>query len=379
MDFVRHYYFTEKFIPLHAPIFVGEEKKYVLETIDSTFVSSVGGFVTQFEQSFAKYIGAQHAVATVNGTSALHIALKLVGAAYNTEIITQSLTFVATCNAIRYCQAEPVFVDVAKDSLGMCPDSLAEFLFANAELRDGVCYNKHSNRPIRACVPMHTFGFPCEIDRIVEICRQYNIRVVEDAAEALGSRYQDKRAGTFSDVAIFSFNGNKIMTTGGGGMIVTDDERLAARAKHLTSTAKQAHAWEYIHDEVAYNYRMPNLNAALGCAQLESLPLFLEKKRELANHYREFFTSRSIKFISEPSETQANYWLNTILLNNKDERDDFLQMTNAKNIMTRPAWRPMHRLPIYKDSLSIGLPNTDYLADRIVNIPSSPSLESADA
>ncbi len=371
-DFIRNIYKKDDFIPLHEPKFFGNEKKYVNETIDSTFVSSVGKYVTQFEEMVAKYVEAKYAVATSNGTSALHIALKLVGVDETTEVLTQPLTFIATANAISYCGAKPVFIDVDRETLGLSPKKLEEFLQENSfQDEDNNCINKATKKIIKACVPMHTFGHPCEIDKIVDICNRHNIEVVEDAAESLGSYYKDKHTGTFGKVGVFSFNGNKIITTGGGGMIVTDDEVLAKRAKHITTTAKVPHTYEYIHDEIGYNYRLTNLAAALGVAQMENLDIFVEKQRELAQIYEEFFKDSDIEFIKEPKDAKSNYWLNAVLLKDREERDEFLKFTNKNGIMTRPIWRLMNKLEMYKDCQCDDLSNAQWLEDRVVNISST--------
>ena len=370
--FVRELYDSNEFIPLHAPQFQGNEKRYLLETIDSTFVSSVGGFVDQFEQEVAKYTGAKYAIATVNGTAALHMALQLAGVKPRDEVITQSLTFVATTNAIRHCQATPVFVDVDKATLGLSPSSLKNFLHEYAELQDdGLCWNKTTNCPITACLPMHTFGFPVALDEIKAICDQYQIALVEDAAESMGSIYKEQHTGLVGKTAAISFNGNKIITTGGGGMILTNDELLAKRAKHITTTAKIPHQWDFVHDEIGYNYRLPNLNAALGVAQMESLPDYLFSKRQTAKAYLQWGEEQGVQFVQEPPNTQANYWLNTMMLENANERDGLLQQSNANGIMTRPCWTPMHRLEINQDCQATEMTNTDWLFDRLVNVPSS--------
>jgi perosamine synthetase len=372
VHFVQELYRTKDFIPLHAPKFQGNEKKYLLETIDSTFVSSVGGFVDRFERNVAEFTGSKYAIATVNGTAALHIALKLVGVENENEVITQSLTFVAACNAIRYCGAKPVFVDVDKTTLGLSADSLESFLQEHAEIReDGFCWNKSSNKKLTACLPMHTFGFPVELDAIKRVCDQYNIALVEDAAESLGSWYKEKHTGIVGKTAAISFNGNKIITTGGGGMLLTNDDELAKHAKHITTTAKIPHKWDFEHDEVAYNYRLPNLNAALGIAQMESLPEYLKNKREIAHAYQQWGEQHGFIFFKEPENTYANYWLNTVLAENREQRDEMLQQTNTMNVMTRPAWTPMHKLKINQDCQAASLTNTDLLFDRIVNVPSS--------
>ena len=360
------------FIPLHEPRFIGNEKKYMAECIDSTFVSSVGKFVDQFEEVTATYTGSKKAIVCVNGTEALHMALLLAGVKRDEEVITQPLTFIATANAISYTGASPVFVDVDRDTLGLSPASLAAFLEEFAVIRDdGFCYNKHSNKKISACVPVHIFGHPCRIDEIVEICNRYNIPVVEDSAESIGSLYKGRHTGTFGKLGILSYNGNKTITTGGGGMILTDDETLGKLAKHLTTQAKVPHPWEYVHDHVGYNYRMPNINAALGVAQMESLDFFIEKKRELAAAYKSFFDSIGIAFFTEPENAFSNYWLNAIILKDRQERDDFLEYTNANKVMTRPAWRLMNKLPMFENCQVFELENALWLEDRIVNLPSS--------
>ena len=370
--FVRELYGTKEFIPLHEPRFIGNEKKYLLDTIDSTFVSSVGVYVDEFEHKVTAYTGAKYAVATVNGTSALHVGLLLAGVRPGEEVITQSLTFVASCNAISYCGAKPVFVDVERDTLGMSPESIQVFLDENAEVRDdGKCHNRITGNLIRACVPMHTFGHPVRIKEIRRICDKYNISLVEDAAESLGSFQNDVHTGRIGKLAAISFNGNKIITTGGGGMILTDDEVLAKKAKHITTTSKKPHSWEFVHDEVGYNYRLPNVNAALGCAQMEELPGFVKKQRELADEYRYWAESNDVEYVVEPEKAQSNYWLNAFIMKDREQLDQFLEYTNTNKVMTRPVWRPMHELSMYHDCLSSELTNTEWLADRLVNIPSS--------
>ena len=370
IKFIQETYSTTDFLPLHEPVFFGNEKKYLNECIDSTFVSSVGKFVDQFEQMVAEYTGAKYAVATVNGTAALHIALKLVGTDKNAEVITQPLTFIATCNAISYCNAKPVFVDVDRDTMGLSPESLKAFLETETIQKNGICHNKTTGKQITAVVPMHTFGHPCRIDEIAAICDAYNIALVEDAAESLGSYYKGRHTGTFGKVAAFSFNGNKTITTGGGGMIITDDEALVKHAKHLTTTAKVPHPYEYIHDEIGYNYRLPNLNAALGCAQMETLDTILQNKRELSEQYRAFFAKEHIDFVRESQDAKANYWLNAILLKDKGERDLFLKETNENGVMTRPIWALMNKLDMFKECQSTDLSNALWLEERVINIPS---------
>jgi perosamine synthetase len=369
IDFIKSLY-KKDIVPLHEPVFVGNEEKYVLDTIRSSFVSSIGEYVNKVEEFLAGFTGSKYAIATVNGTSALHIALLLSGVKPNTEVITQPLTFVATCNAISYCGAYPTFVDVDNDTLGMSPESLESFLAKNCLVKDDGVYNKLTNRKITAIVPVHTFGHPCKIDKIIEIANEYNIPVVEDAAEALGSLYKGKHTGTFGKFGIISFNGNKIVTAGGGGVILTSDEVLAKKAKHLTTTAKVPHKWEYYHDEIGFNYRMPNLNAALLLAQLENLEKFIKTKRDLAMQYKEFFEGLGIEFFSEPENAKSNYWLNTIFLKDKKERYEFLEFSHENGILCRPTWVLMNKLPLYKDCFSYELENAFEIEERLVNIPS---------
>lgn len=369
--FIREMYQTpEGFIPLHAPHFGGNEKKYLEETIDSTFVSSVGPFVDQFEKMIQDYTGAKHAVAVVNGTAALHMGLMLAGVERGDLVITQALSFIATCNAISYIGAEPCFVDVDKNNLGLSADALHSFL-QHVEIKNGKAVHKPSGKRVAACVPMHTFGFPTEIDKIVALCDQFQIPVVEDAAESLGSIYKEKHTGTFGKIGTYSFNGNKTITCGGGGIIVTNDETIGKKAKYLTTQAKVPHRWEFVHDQVGYNYRCPNLNAALACAQLEQLETFIRNKRETSVRYADFFASSNLQFIQEPSGSRANYWLNAVLVSSQTERDAFLQMTNDAGVMTRPAWELMHRLPMFQHCIHDDLTNSIDIAARLVNIPSS--------
>lgn len=371
-EFVRSIYGTEEFIPLHAPRFEGNEEKYVLDAIQSGFVSTVGVHVQEFERRIAEFTGAKHAVATVNGTAALHAAMLVGGVNRGDEVITQAVTFVATCNAIRYCGADPVFVDVSRRTLGMCPESLAELLETHAEVRDdGLCWNRTTGRVMRACVPMHNFGHPVEIDAIKEICDRWRITLIEDAAESLGSFYRGRHTGLVGTHAAISFNGNKIITTGGGGMIITDDDEVARKARHITTTAKRPHAWLYIHDELGYNYRLPALNAALGCAQAEVLPEFVARKRALAERYAAWFEAQEYQFMLEPNDARSNYWINAFFVSDREERDCVLEYTNASGVMTRPIWTPMHTLDMFSDCLRADLPNTEWLDDRLVNVPSS--------
>lgn len=372
VQFIREiYHKPEGFIPLHEPRLIGNEKKYLEECIDSTFVSSVGKFVDRFEVDLAKFTGAKRVVVCVNGTNALHLALILTGVNRGDEVITQPLTFIATANAISYTGASPVFVDVDINTLGLSPKSLLQFLENDTVQKEDGCYNKSTNRKISAVVPMHTFGHPCQIDEIEEICEHYQLALVEDAAESLGSFYKGQHTGTFGKIGVFSFNGNKIITTGGGGALLFNDEELATKAKHLTTQAKVPHLWEFVHDEVGYNYRMPNINAALGVAQLEHIEEYLMSKRNLANHYKEFFARKGIQFVDEPENATSNYWLNAILLKDRTERDEFLKYTNQNGIMTRPVWELMNRLPMFNNALCGDLSNSEWIADRLVNISSS--------
>lgn len=372
VSFVKEQFPNKEFIPLHEPHFNGNEKNYVLDTIDSTFVSSVGAYVNKFEEMMCEITGAKHCIAIVNGTSALHMALLMANVEAEDEVISQSLTFIATCNAISYIGAKPVFIDVDLDTLGMSPKSLIQFLDTHAEIRaDGFTYNKVSNKRLKACIPMHTFGLPCRIDELSEICNKWNISLVEDAAESLGSYYKEQHTGTFGLLGTFSFNGNKTVTCGGGGALITNDEEIAKKAKHLTTQAKVAHPWAFIHDEIGYNYRMPNLNAALACAQLEQLMAFVENKRELAALYKSFFEKTTISYIEEISGAKANYWLNAILLKDSEERNAFLKYANENGVMSRPVWELMHRLPMFNSAQKADLSNSEYIAERLVNIPSS--------
>ena len=371
VKFVQELYGTTGFIPLHAPQFRGNEKKNLNECIDSTFVSSVGKFVDEFEEKIAEYTGSKYAIATSNGTSALHIALLLANVEKNDEVITQPLTFVATCNAINYCGAKPVFVDVDQDTMGLSPFELQNFLEANTTINNGQCINNSTGEVIKACVPMHTYGNPCRIDEIKDICNQYNIFLIEDAAESLGSLYKNKHTGTFGEMGVISFNGNKIITAGGGGCIITDNEELAKKAKHLTTTAKIPHKWEFTHDQIGYNYRMPNLNAALIVAQLEQLDTFLKNKRVVSEKYKEYFEDNEIEFVSELKESKSNYWLNSLVFQDVQQRNLFLSETNSNGVMTRPIWTLMNKLSMFKNSQKCDLTNAEWLESRVVNIPSS--------
>ncbi|MBI9107221.1 MAG: LegC family aminotransferase [Spirochaetales bacterium] len=363
-------------IPLHRPVFEGREKEYLADCIDSNFVSSVGQKVIDFENQIREYTGAKFAAAVVNGTAALHAALIISGVTPDTEVITQPLSFAATCNAIAYCGAKPVFIDVNASTLGLSAEKLEKFLKNKTQYKNGKTVNRKTRREITACVPMHTFGHPCEIEDIARLCREYNISLVEDAAESLGSIYKEKHTGTFGNIGIISFNGNKILTTGGGGMILTNDSAAAERAKFLTTTGKRPHPYEFFHPEVAFNYRMPNLNAALGCAQMEQLPAFVEKKRALAEKYKAFCAEQKIHFIHEPAGSKSNYWLNAILLSGREERDQFLKETNSQGVMTRPVWDLMNTLPAFSDCQVENISTAENMADRLVNLPSSVPTES---
>lgn len=371
VDFVKSQYPDKDFIALHEPVFIGNERKYVMDAIDSTFVSSVGAYVNRFEEMMISITDAKYAVAIVNGTNALHMALILAGVTKQDEVLSQALTFIATANAISYIDAKPVFIDVDRDTLGMSPIALEVFLKTYAKKKtDGFTYNKLTGKKIAACVPMHTFGLPSRIDQIARICEEWNIILIEDAAESLGSYYQNKHTGIFGKIGVFSFNGNKTVTCGGGGALVTNDEIIAKRAKHLTTQAKLPHKWEFVHDEVGYNYRMPNLNAALACAQLEQLDLFIENKRELAEKYKNITERLGISFVTEPENSRSNYWLNAFTLKDLSERNSFLEYTNTRGIMTRPVWELMNRLRMFKDCQTDDLTNSIWLADRLVNVPS---------
>ncbi len=370
IDFIWSIY-GQSNVPLHRPVFDGAEKRYLIECIDSNFVSSVGERVTEFEERIAAFTGAKHAVATVNGTAALHVALMMAGVRRDDEVISQALTFVATCNAISYIGAHPVFVDVDRDTLGMSPDALRAFLSAKIDRRDGGAYNRATGRRIAACVPMHTFGLPLRIEEVVAVCDEYGIPVIEDAAESLGSYVGERHTGTFGKFGTLSFNGNKVITTGGGGMVITDDDELAAKAKYLTTTAKQPHPYEFVHTQVGYNYRLPNLNAALGCAQMESLPRYLAIKADVARRYQAFCDAHGIACLRARPGTTSNYWLNAIVLDSLEQRNAFIEFSNAQGVGTRPIWRLMSSLPMYKDCQNDGLENSRWLEERVVNLPSS--------
>ena len=371
-DFIHDLYGGGNFIPLAVPVFIGNEKKYLNECIDTTFVSSVGKFVDRFEEDTARYTGCKRAVVCVSGTNALHMSLILAGVERDDEVLTQALTFVATCNALSYIGAHPVFIDVDRDTMGLSPAAVREWLAKNSEQKNGECYNKRTGRRVKACVPMHTFGHPVHLDELVEVLKEYHIELVEDAAESIGSLYKGKHTGTFGKVGALSFNGNKTITTGGGGMMLFNDEELGAYAKHITTQAKIPHRWEFRHDHIGYNYRMPNINAALGCAQLEHIEEYVASKRETAKAYEEFFKDiPEIEFFTEPKDTRSNYWLNVVILKDKEAQLNFLEYTNDNGVMTRPIWELMNRLPMFVKCENDGLKNTIWFADRVVNIPSS--------
>ena len=391
IGFIKDLYNNQEFVPLAVPKFIGNEKKYLNECIDTTFVSSVGKFVDRFEEDMAAYSGAKRAVVCVSGTNALHMSLMLVGVKRDDEVLTQALTFIATCNALSYIGAHPVFIDVDKSTMGLSPDAMKEWLQKNAEVRKNTrineldkshdfafqedelaCYNKNTGRRIKACVPMHTFGHPVRIEDITALCKEWHIELVEDAAESIGSKYKGQHTGTFGKVGAISFNGNKTITTGGGGMMLFNDEEMGAYAKHITTQAKIPHRWEFRHDHIGYNYRMPNINAALGCAQLENLDAYVADKRATAAAYAEYFKNvDGIEFFTEPENCFSNYWLNVVILPDHDKQLEFLQETNDNGVMTRPIWELMNRLPMFENCENDGLENTIFFAERVVNIPSS--------
>lgn len=372
INFIKDLYGNQDFVPLSVPKFIGNEKKYLDDCIDTTFVSSVGQYVDRFEKDMAVYTGAKRAVVCVSGTNALHMAMMLAGVERDDEVLTQALTFIATCNAISYIGAHPVFLDVDRNTMGLSPDAVKEWLAKNAEIRNGQCYNKNTNRRVKVCVPMHTFGHPVRIEELAAICAEWHIELVEDAAESIGSKYKGTHTGLFGKVGALSFNGNKTITTGGGGMLLFMDEELGALAKHLTTQAKVPHRWEFKHDHIGYNYRMPNINAALGCAQLEHLDEFIADKRNTAKAYADYFKNvDGIEFFTEPENSFSNYWLNVVILPDHDKQIEFLQGTNDNGVMTRPIWELMNRLPMFENCQHDHLTNTIWFADRVVNVPSS--------
>jgi perosamine synthetase len=372
IEFITSLYPNVNPVPLHAPVFSGNEKKYLLDCIDTTYVSYVGAYVTKFEEMTAQFTGARFAIAVVNGTAALQVALQIAGVKPGDEVITQALTFAATASAIAHAGAEPVFVDVDRDTLGMSPEKLESWLKQNTRLdgSDACPVNRTTGRRIAAAVPMHTFGHPCRIDEIKTVAEKYHLVLIEDSAESFGSCYKGKHTGTFGLAGILSYNGNKTITTGGGGMIITNDEAFARRARHITTTAKVPHRWEYAHDEAGYNYRLTNVSAAIGVAQMEKLAEYLKNKRETAEKYEQFCREHGLSFVHEPEGAVSNYWLNAIIMNDRKERDAFLEFSNDNGVATRPIWRLMNKLDVYRHCQRDDLINSRWLEDRIVNIPS---------
>ncbi|SHO57612.1 LegC family aminotransferase [Vibrio quintilis] len=373
VEFVRDVYQSSEFIPLHAPVFDGNEKKYVTETIESTFVSSVGKFVDEFEHQIEAFTGSSRAVATVNGTAALHTALYMAGVERGDLVITQALTFVATCNALYHMGAEPVFVDVSPVSLSLCPKAVEAYLTVHAEVNESGCIHRQTGQNIKAVVPMHTFGHPAELDELLAVCLRWKLVLVEDAAESLGSFYKQQHTGTFGDFGALSFNGNKIITTGGGGIVLCKTQESGQHVKHVTTTAKQPHPYEFYHDEPGFNYRMPNLNAALGCAQMEVIDSYLQQKRHLAGLYENFFADSAYTFVTEPDYAQSNYWLNAVICPDREARDAMLKETNDAGVMTRPIWQLMHRLPMFEHALRGPLTYSEFIEAHLINLPSSPA------
>lgn len=369
--FIKEIYPNENPVPLHAPRFLGEEKKNLAECIDTTYVSYVGRFVTKFEDQVKELTGARNAVAIVNGTAALHMAFVAAGVKPGDEVVTQSLTFAGTAAGIRHAGAEPAFVDVDLDTMGMSPDSLFRFLSVECDRRAEGLYDRANGRKIAAVVPMHSFGHPVRIVRIREICDEFGIQLIEDAAESIGSSYRGAQTGTFGRAAILSFNGNKTVTAGGGGMVVTDDDALAERVRHLSTTAKLKHPWEFVHDEAGYNLRLTNVNAAIGSAQMDCLDLFLANKRKTASSYAAFFEGSGYQFFLEPPDCVSNYWLNCLVMKDRTEREAFLEHSNTSGVQTRPIWRVMNTLKPYEQCHRTALPNAEWLVDRVVNLPSS--------
>ena len=372
VKFIRNTYTTNEFIALHEPSFNGNELSYVTDAIKSTYVSSVGKFVDEFEKGIERYTASPGAVSTVNGTAALHASMYVAGVKAGEVVITQALTFVATCNAIHHMGAQPVFVDVSKSTMGLCPKALEIFLEENAILKVNGSYLKSSKKRIRAVIPMHTYGHPVELDEIVVICKKWKLVLIEDAAESLGSFYKGRHTGTFGDFGAISFNGNKVITTGSGGMVLCASQERKQTVKHVTTTAKVAHPYEFFHDVAGFNYRMPNLNAALGVGQLEILNSHLLKKRQLAMHYKAFFAGSNYAFFDEPVDTKSNFWLNTLVCPSLESRNELIEKANMLGVMMRPIWQPMHKLPVFQDCPKGDLSNTEWFESRVVNIPSSP-------
>jgi len=371
LEIIRSIY-PAKSIPLHEPFFDEEDIAIVADTVTSSFVSSVGEHVVTFEKELAELTKSQMAVVTSNATSALHITLHALGVSYNTYVLTQALSFVATSNAIRHCGSNPIFIDINKETLGMCPDALSSWLEEYADINDrDECIYKADGRKIKSCLPMHTFGHSLQIDRLISVCKRWNLPLVEDAAEALGTQYASQSVGTLGLAGIFSFNGNKIITTGGGGAIITNDEDFGRKIKHLSTTAKIQHPYNFYHDEVGFNYRMPNLNAALGVSQLKKLKLFVDTKRDIASYYHSHIENEGLRFFIEPNLCKSNYWLNTIICNEENQRNQIIEFTNSQGVNTRPAWAPLNTLPMYQSCPSDELKVTDWAYKRIVNLPSS--------
>jgi len=369
---VKDIYSTNDFIPLHAPVFTGNEQAYVAKTITSTFVSSVGKFVDEFEEKIQAFTGATRAVASVNGTAALHAALHLADIKAGDLVLTQALTFVATCNALYHMGARPVFVDIEHTGFGLCPKAAGVWLDENAAINDaGQCIHKATGAAIKAIMPMHTFGHPAQMDELLALSLQWRLTLIEDAAESLGSFYKGLHTGTLGRFGALSFNGNKVITTGGGGMLLCNNEADGRHAKHVTTTAKQPHPYEFYHDEPGFNYRMPNLNAALGCAQMEQLEVILASKRKIAERYESFFTGSDYRFIKEPIYARSNYWLNAIYCPDVESRNELLEFTNKQGVMTRPVWQLMHRLPMFKNALCGDLTFSEQAEAHLVNLPSS--------
>ncbi len=361
-------------IALHEPVFNGNEWRYLKDCLDSGWVSTAGKYVDVFESKLAEFTGTKYTIAVINGTAALQLCLKLVGVGADDEVLMPALTFVATANAVTYCGAIPHFVDSEERTLGICPEKLGDYLCETVEIKHNECFNKKTGRRIKAIVPMHTFGHPVDLDSLDQICKRFFITIVEDATESMGSYYKGVHTGNWGKASALSFNGNKVITTGGGGAILTNDESISKRARHLSTTARLSHKWEYDHDCVGYNYRLPNINASLGCAQLEQLPEFLNKKRMLADRYRGVFEDvDGVSVFTEPDFARSNYWLNVLLLDEENIvlRDEILELTNKQGIMTRPVWKPMHRLSMYKDCPRMELHVAENLEKRLINIPSS--------
>lgn len=370
--FIRELYGTQEFVPLHAPVFVGNEKAYLAECIDSTFVSYVGKFVERFEKAVMDYTGAKYAVACSSGTAALHMALHVGGVKPGDLVLMPALTFVATANAVRYCQADPLFIDTDRTTLGFDMAQLTDYLSTSTERRSDGVYDKATGRRISACLPVHLFGHVSRLDELVTLCAEHGVTLIEDSAEAMGSFFKGRHAGTFGQIGVFSFNGNKTITTGGGGMVITDDEAVAKRIRHITTTAKVPHRWEFFHDELGYNYRLTNVNAAIGVGQMEQLDRYITSKRSIAARYAAFFSNGPMRHFAEPADCRSNYWLNAILLADRTERDAFLDYANDNGVMSRPAWTLMNKLPMYSHCPALSLEGAQWLEDRLVNIPSSP-------